>query len=76
MVTWLTTTCLWRSGTPNSDSAEDLGTNTVRWRKLFADDIDVGNDISVAGDVTVSGTINATITGTSDNATALATACY
>ena len=59
---------------PNSDSAEDLGTNTVRWRKLFADDIDVGNDISVAGDVTVSGTINATITGTSDNATALATA--
>ena len=59
---------------PNSDSAEDLGTTSVRWRKLYADDIDVSNDISVSGDITVSGTINASITGTSDNATALATA--
>jgi len=58
---------------PNTDSAEDLGTTSVRWRKLFADDGDFGGDVSVAGDITVSGTINASVTGTSDSATSLAT---
>ena len=59
---------------PNTDSAEDLGTTSVRWRKLYADDGDFSGDVSVTGDITVTGSINATIEGQANTAAALSTA--
>jgi len=59
---------------PASDSAEDLGTNAVRWRSAFVDAATITNDLAVGGDITVTGNINATVQGQANTAAALSTA--
>ena len=46
----------------DTDSTDDLGTTSVRWRKLWVDDIQTTADIAVAGDMVVTG--NFTVNGT------------
>ena len=46
----------------DTDSTDDIGTTSVRWKELFVDDITMGGDQTIGGDLTVTG--NLVINGT------------
>jgi len=48
----------------DTDSTDDLGTTSVRWRNLYVDDVTVTNNVSIGGTLTLTGglTLNGNVT--------------